>query len=87
MGAAAKCKTNFDDATAALRTFQGPTAVNATHVSVTDVHPNRPTLPPPGNQINKLVNVDDMFQFIQAPSIPVRKSKYVPTRSTACHDG
>ncbi len=66
MGAAAECKTNFDDATAALKTFQGPTAVNATHVSVTDVHPNRPTLPPPGNQINKLVNVDDVFQFIQA---------------------
>ena len=66
MGAAAECETNFDDVTAALKTFLDPTAVNATHVSVTDVHPNRPTLPPPGNQINKLVNVDDVFQFIQA---------------------
>ncbi|MCH7995404.1 MAG: hypothetical protein IIB57_13300, partial [Planctomycetes bacterium] len=58
--------TNFDDVTAALKTFQDPNAINATHTSITDIHPNRPTLLPPANQINKLVNTDDMFNFIQA---------------------
>ena len=56
----------FDDVNAALKTFLDPNAINATHTSVTDLHPNRPTLQPPANQINKLVNIDDVFKFIQA---------------------
>ena len=58
--------TNFDDVTASLKTFINPAAVNATHTSITDIHPNRPTLLPPANQINKLVNTDDIFNFIKA---------------------
>jgi len=58
--------TNFDDVNAALRTFINPAAVNATHTSVTDIHPNRPDLG--GNNVhpNRLVNIDDVFQFIKA---------------------
>ena len=58
--------TNFDDVNAALRTFIDPNAVNATHTSWTDIHPNRPDLG--GNSVhpNKLVSIDDVFQFIQA---------------------
>ena len=33
---------------------------------MTDLHPNQPTLPPPANQINKLVNFDDVFYSIEA---------------------
>ena len=58
--------TDFDDVNASLKTFINPAAVNATHTSITDIHPNRPTLPPPANQINKLVNIDDVFNFIKA---------------------
>ena len=58
--------TNFDDVNASLKTFINPAAVNATHTSITDIHPNQPTLPPPANQINKLVNIDDVFNFIKA---------------------
>ena len=47
---------NIDDAVAAIKTFQNPSAFNATHVSVTDVHPNLS-----GAQINKVVNFDDVF--------------------------
>jgi|GEM_PF-2518695 len=48
--------TNIDDAVAAIKTFQNPSGFNATHVSVTDVHPNLN-----GAQINKIVNIDDVF--------------------------
>lgn len=51
---------NFDDVTAAIKTFQDPDAINATHVSVTDVHPNLPPLHP-----NRLVNIDDVAQILQ----------------------
>ena len=47
-----------------MKTFHALTAFNAAHVSVVDVHPNQPTQPPPGNQINKLVNINDVFQII-----------------------
>ena len=50
---------NIDDAVAAIKTFQDPNANNATHVSVTDVHPNQN-----GTQINKVVNFDDVFDQI-----------------------
>ena len=58
--------TNFDDVNASLKTFIDPGAVNATHTSVTDIHPNRPDLG--GNSVhpNRLVSIDDVFQFIQA---------------------
>ena len=57
---------NFDDVNAALFTFKDSGAINATHVSVTDIHPNRPDLG--GNSVhpNRLVSIDDVFQFIQA---------------------
>ena len=61
---AAQGNVNIDDAVAALKTFQDPNAFNAAHVSVVDVHPNQPMQPPPGNQINKLVNINDVFQII-----------------------
>ena len=50
---------NIDDPVAAIKTFQNPTAFNATHVSVTDVHPNLS-----GTQINKVVNFDDVFVLV-----------------------
>jgi len=49
--------TNWDDLTASLRTFQGSIATNATHVSVTDIHPR---------VLNRIVNIDDVFVFIKA---------------------
>ena len=58
--------TNYDDVNASVRTFQNPNAINATHVSVTDLHPNRPDLG--GNSVhpNKLVSIDDVFSLIKA---------------------
>ena len=50
---------NFDDVVAAIKTFQDPNAFNATHVSLTDVHPNLT-----GVQINKIVNFDDVFVLV-----------------------
>lgn len=50
---------NIDDALAAIKTFQDPHAANATHVSITDVHPNQN-----GTQPNKTVNFDDVFVHI-----------------------
>jgi|GEM_PF-729686 len=55
---------NIDDAVAAIRTFQDPGGVNATHVSVTDVHPNNPALGPLFGVPNQLVNIDDVFAII-----------------------
>ena len=48
--------TNFD-VYAAIKTFQGPNAVNATHTSVTDIHPR---------VVNRIVNIDDVFFFLKA---------------------
>ena len=61
-------QTNFDDAVAAIKTFQNPSATpgcgappcNATHVSVTDMEPNLT----PGPQINAIVNIADVFSII-----------------------
>lgn len=50
---------NIDDVVSAIKTFQDPGAINATHVSVTDVHPNLS-----GTQINKTVNFDDAFVIV-----------------------
>jgi len=50
---------NIDDTVAAIKTFQDPNAFNATHVSVTDVHPNQN-----GTQINRVVNIDDVYVLI-----------------------
>ncbi len=58
--------TSFEDVTAALKTFQDPGAINATHVSVTDIHPNRPDFGVGSIHPNKLVSIDDVFQFILA---------------------
>ena len=60
--------TSIDDAVAAIKTFQNPSATpgcpappcNATHVSVTDVVPNLT----PGPQINLVVNINDVFSII-----------------------
>ncbi|MCH8148591.1 MAG: RHS repeat protein [Planctomycetes bacterium] len=52
--------TNIDDAVAAIKTFQDPNAINATHVSVTDMEPNQN-----GDQINLLVNINDVFSIIR----------------------
>ncbi len=57
--------TNFDDVRACLLTFQSPTGINATHTSVTDIHPNRPDLGGLSAHPNKIVSSDDIFQFIQ----------------------
>ena len=57
---------NFDDVNASLKTFQNPNAMTATHVSWTDIHPNRPDLGGISVHPNKLVNTDDIFQFIKA---------------------
>ena len=57
---------NFDDVTASLKTFQAPTGINATHVSWTDIHPNRPDLGGLNVHPNRKVNIDDVFSFIQA---------------------
>ncbi|MCH7994983.1 MAG: hypothetical protein IIB57_11150, partial [Planctomycetes bacterium] len=61
--------TSIDDAVAAIKTFQVPTALpgcgappcNATHTSVTDMEPNLT----PGPQINKVVNIADVFSIIK----------------------
>lgn len=53
---------NIDDAVAGIKTFQNPNAFNAAHVSVVDVHPNDPSLQQ--NQINKIVNINDVFQIV-----------------------
>lgn len=55
---------SIEDAVAVIKTFQDPNAFNAAHVSVVDLHPNRPGLPPPANQINKVINFDDVFSTI-----------------------
>ncbi|MCH9002903.1 MAG: hypothetical protein IIC02_10050, partial [Planctomycetes bacterium] len=52
---------NFDDVTATIKTFIDPDAFNATHVSLTDVHPNLT----PGPQINRLVNINDVLSIIK----------------------
>ena len=51
--------TSIDDAVAAIKTFQDVNALNATHVSVTDMVPNLN-----GMQINKIVNINDVFSII-----------------------
>ena len=51
---------NADEFVAAIKTFQDPDANNATHVSVTDIHPLFS-----GVQINRVVNFDDVFAFLQ----------------------
>ncbi len=53
--------TSIDDVVAAIKTFQVPSAFNATHLSVTDVHPNLN-----GDQINLIVNIGDVFALILA---------------------
>ena len=57
--------TNFDDVNAALLTFKNPGVLNATHVSVTDIHPNRPDLGGISVHPNLQVNIDDVFQFVR----------------------
>ena len=79
---------NFDDVTAALRTFQGPDNLpgcgappcNATHVSITDIHPARPDIG--GNSVhpNKLLNIDDVFLFIGA----FQGNRYPGVTTTDC---
>ena len=49
--------TNFEDVSAAIKTFVDPTAFNATHVSVTDVEPQTP---------NGVVNFNDVFTIVLA---------------------
>ncbi|MCH8148579.1 MAG: hypothetical protein IH987_11380, partial [Planctomycetes bacterium] len=56
---------SFEDVVAAIKTFQDPNAFNATHVSVTDIHPNRPDLGGISVHPNKQVNIDDVFQFVR----------------------
>ena len=55
----ANCVASIDDTVAAIKTFQDPGAFNATHLSVTDVHPNLN-----GTQINLIVNIADVFVLI-----------------------
>ena len=57
---------NFADVTAGLKTFQDPRAFNATHVSVSDIHPLRPDLGNRHSHPNGLVNIDDVFHNILA---------------------
>jgi len=63
---------NIDDAVAAIKTFQNPSLVgpgcgtppcNATHVSVTDVHPAG-YLQQPWGTPNQVVDINDVFQII-----------------------
>ncbi|MCH8242939.1 MAG: hypothetical protein IH897_10055, partial [Planctomycetes bacterium] len=68
---------NIDDAVAAIKTFQNPAAFNATHVSVTDVHPNLS-----GTQINKVVNFDDVFVQI----LGFQGNEYPGTQIELCPD-
>ena len=58
--------STFDDVNAALLTFKIPGAVNATHVSVMDIHPNRADIGGTSVHPNKLVSIDDVFSFIKA---------------------
>ncbi|MCH9002362.1 MAG: hypothetical protein IIC02_07290 [Planctomycetes bacterium] len=51
--------TSIDDAVAAIKTFQDPSAFNATHLSVSDVHPNLD-----GAEPNLLVSIADVFVII-----------------------
>ena len=59
---------NIDDAFAAIKTFQNPTATpgcdnppcNATHVSVSDVHPHQISESP-----NQIVNINDVFEILK----------------------
>ncbi|MCH7926130.1 MAG: hypothetical protein IIC51_11400, partial [Planctomycetes bacterium] len=51
--------TSIDDAVAAIKTFQDPSAFNATHLSVSDVHPNLD-----GTEPNLIVNIADVFVII-----------------------
>ncbi|MCH8149545.1 MAG: right-handed parallel beta-helix repeat-containing protein, partial [Planctomycetes bacterium] len=50
---------NIDDAVAAIKTFIDPNAVNATHLSVTDIHPVLN-----GVQMTLLVNINDALIII-----------------------
>ena len=50
---------SIDDAVAAIKTFQDPGAFNATHLSVTDVHPNLD-----GTEPNLIVSIADVFVII-----------------------
>ena len=50
---------NADDIVAAIRTFQDPDGLLATHLSVTDVHPNLPPLHP-----NRTVNFNDVLVIV-----------------------
>ena len=52
--------TNADDFVAAIKTFQDINALNATHVSVSDMEPNQN-----GTQINLIVNINDVFSIIR----------------------
>ncbi|MCH8147328.1 MAG: hypothetical protein IH987_04940, partial [Planctomycetes bacterium] len=52
---------NADDFVAAIKTFQDENAINATHVSITDIHPLLS-----GTQINRVVNFDDVFAIVQS---------------------
>ncbi|MCH8243720.1 MAG: PQQ-dependent sugar dehydrogenase [Planctomycetes bacterium] len=51
--------TSIDDAVAAIKTFQDPSAFNATHLSVSDVHPNLD-----GTEPNLIVSIADVFVII-----------------------
>ena len=51
---------NIDDAVACIKSWQFPGQPAAPHVSRVDVHPNLP-----GEQINKLVGFNDVFQIVQ----------------------
>ncbi|MCH8147756.1 MAG: hypothetical protein IH987_07140, partial [Planctomycetes bacterium] len=51
--------TGADDFVAAIKTFQDPNALNATHLSRTDMEPLQN-----GTQINLLVNINDVFVII-----------------------
>ncbi|MCH8148099.1 MAG: hypothetical protein IH987_08935 [Planctomycetes bacterium] len=50
---------NIDDAVAAIKTLNDPTALNATHLSVTDIHPVLN-----GVQMNLQVNINDVLVII-----------------------
>jgi hypothetical protein len=54
---------NIDDAVAGIKTFQDINAVNATHVSVTDVQPHGDPATPFGTP-NQIVNIADVFGII-----------------------
>ncbi len=51
--------TSIDDAVSSIKTFQDPNALNATHLSVTDVHPNLN-----GTTPNLIVSIADVFAII-----------------------